>query len=427
MPAVNLTKRTADAAIAEIGPDGAPRRTIYFDRALPGFGLLVTPAGHKSFVAQYRAGKGRGAPTRRITIGGFGALTVEQARAEAKRILGAVAHGEDPAAERAEKRAANTFAEVVQEWLRRDQAGNRSSGEVARIMERDVIPVLGKRAMADIRRRDIISLAEGIADRGTPVLANRALAHTKRLFKWAAARDLIETDPAAHVEKPAPEVKRDRVLDDTEIAAVWRAAESMGGPFGAGVRLLIVTGARREEVFGATWAEVDRAAACFHLPRERSKAKEPRSIPLLPLALDILDGLPAVGPFVLTARGDKRFTNISYSKAALDRAIATARAKSAGIKRPSEEELAAFALPAWRLHDLRRTVATALQRLGVRVEVVESILGHVSGTRAGIVGVYQRHRFDAEAREALATWAAHLQRLLADDGRTAEVVPLRRA
>lgn len=432
MPTISLTKRAVDAAAPELGEDGQPRRVIFFDRDLKGFGLLVTETGAKSFLVKYRAGRGRAAPTRRVTIGRYGApWTVDQARTEAKRILAEAAHGRDPAAERANRRRAVDEAElvagVVEEWLKRDQADNRSRAEVERIMRREVIPALGKRPIKDIHKRDILALVEGIADRGAPIMANRTLAHTKRLFKWAAGRDLIETDPAAHVEKPAPDAKRDRVLDDGELIAVWRAAEAAGGPFGAGVRLLIATGARREEVFGARWVELDRGTACLRLPGERSKAKEGRVIPLSPLALAIVAELPAAGPFLLTARGDKPFSNIGHAKAALDAAVAAARARAAGLDEPTAAELARHALPPWRLHDLRRTVATGLQRLGVRLEAIEAVLGHVSGSRAGIVGVYQKHRFEAEARKALAGWAAHLRRLLAGADENAEVVPLRRA
>src|SRR4051812_15555099 len=116
----------------------------------------------------------------------------------------------------------------------------------------------GDRAVESIRKRDIIELIDAIADRGAPIMANRVLAHVKRLFRWAAGRDIIEADPAAHVEKPSPERRRERVLTDDELVAVWRASERIGGPFGAGVRLLVATGARRDEVFGLRWGEIDR-------------------------------------------------------------------------------------------------------------------------------------------------------------------------
>ena len=147
LPTVSIMKRTIDAATPGFGADGSLRRAIYFDSALPGFGLMVTPTGSKSFVVQYRAGRGRAAPTRRLTLGSFGALTPDEARAEAKRILADVARGADPAAERARRRKGGAvgrdLATIIEEWLRRDQAGNRSHDKVERIMKREVIPQLG--------------------------------------------------------------------------------------------------------------------------------------------------------------------------------------------------------------------------------------------------------------------------------------------
>src|SRR3954452_8752920 len=193
MPTMRLTKRSADAATPGRGPDGSPRRAIYFDDTTTGFGLLVTERGVKSFVVKYRAGRGRSAPTRRVTIGRYGApWTVESAREEAKRLLGQVAHGGDPAAERADVRSgrskARTVAAVFEEWLQRDQAGNRSRVQTERLMRRDVLSRLGERAIETVRKRDIIEVIDAIADRGAPIMANRTLAHVKRLFRWAAAR-----------------------------------------------------------------------------------------------------------------------------------------------------------------------------------------------------------------------------------------------
>ena len=187
----------------------------------------------------------------------------------------------------------------------RTVAGTRSRASCAA----RCCPSLGSRPIAEVRKRDLIAMVEGVVDRGSPVMANRVLAHIKRLFRWAAGRDLIETDPAAHIEKPTPERSRDRVLTDGELIAVWRAAETMGGPFGAGVRLLIATGARREEVFGLRRAEL--GAMAIRLPAERSKNKEPRIIPLSPLALSVLAELPCRRRVRRQLTGERPFTNIT--------------------------------------------------------------------------------------------------------------------
>jgi integrase len=409
MPAVTLTKRVVDAAAPEHGPDGRPRRTFLFDADTAGFGLMVTESGAKSFIIQYRAGRGRNAPKRRLTIGRVGSpWTVVTAREEAKRILGSVAHGADPAAERSVARRAappaDTVMAVAEDWLARDQSSNKCVAEVRRIMQREVLPFIGAMRIVDVRKRDLIRVIDQVADRA-PVRANRVLAHVKRLFRWAGSRDLLEVDPSANILKRMAESRRDRVLGDDELASVIRAARELGGPYGAGVVLLVLTGARRDEVFGMQWSEVDLAAKVVRLPSSRNKANQARNVQLIDPALDVLAGLPRFGPYVLTTSGTRPFSGFGKCKARLD-----ARSGVAG----------------WRLHDLRRTVATGMQRLGARLEAIEAVLGHVSGTRAGIVGVYQRHRFEAEAREALTAWGAHLDRLL-DPAPAAVVVPLRHA
>jgi integrase len=236
-------------------------------------------------------------------------------------------------------------------------------------------------------------------------------------MNWAASRDLIEANPAQFVEKPKAEIRRDRVLDDAELVEVWRAVEGMVAPFAAGVRLLILTGARRSELFEAGRGEL--VAGAIRLPAERSKNDEGRLIHLSPPALAIVEKLPkfADKPWLLTLDGEHPFSNFGHAKAELDRRILAARREAAGTEKVEP-------MPPWRLHDLRRSVATGLQRLGVRLEAIEAVLGHVSGSRAGVVGVYQRHRFELEARDALNLWGEHVTRLL--DPMPAKVVRMRR-
>jgi integrase len=386
MPAIN--KRFVDSA----------DQGRHYDDKLPGFGIYVGKSGTRSYFLEYRPGYGRSVAKRRISIGRHGApWTPIQARDKALELLAVVKAGGDPLDER-DMSGAPKVADVVEEWLQRDQGKNRSRKEVERVMRHDVLPAWGKRSIDEIRKRDVIALIDSIADRGAPVMANRTLAHVKRLLKWSAGRDIIESDPAAHVEKVAPEIKRERVLADDELVLIWQAAEEMGYPFGKAVQMLVLTGARREEIFGLTWPETDLQDEVIRLPALRSKSKTSRMIPLSQPALDLLRDQPRFenGDFVFSFTGKKRFDNVGRAKPRLDKAIA---------------ERAGDPIPPWRLHDIRRTVATGLQRLGVRLEVIETVLGHVSGSRAGIVGTYQRHRFDAEASSALQAWGSYVTNL----------------
>jgi integrase len=397
-----MTRRTLTAeTIGRIKP-GAARREIA-DAVLPGLYLVVQPSGARSFAVRTRVA---GKPVK-ITVGRWPVIELAKARELARAKLQSAATGADP--RRVDREAAEaarrTVAVVCDDWLRRDQADNRDVATVRRIMAREVLPFIGEMPIEAVRKRDLIAVIDRVVDRA-PVRANRVLAHTKRLFRWAAARDLIEVNPAASIEKPTAERARDRVLSDAELVAIWRAAERVGGAYGAGVRLLMLTGARMAEIFEARGSEIDGDA--LRLPAERSKSKEGRTIWLSPAAQEIVAGLPrwAGADWLLTASGRNPFRAFATSKIRLDK------------------ELAPAALPPWRHHDFRRTLATGLQRMGVRLEVIETILGHVSGTRAGIVGTYQKHRFEAEAAEAVRRWGDHMAGLLSPA--PANVVELRR-
>jgi integrase len=214
------------------------------------------------------------------------------------------------------------------------------------------------------------------------------MAYVHRLFRWAKSRDLIEANPAADLPKPGRETARDRVLTDSELVAVWNAAVELGWPSGDAVRLLILTGARRAEISELKWSEIH--GNTIKLSGARTKNAEPHDIPLSEAALSVLAQIPRVvgSEFV--------FVNPLRS----------------GAWSNAKLKLSAANVPQWRIHDLRRTVATGLQKLGVNLQTIEAVLGHASGSRSGVVGVYQRHSFDAEKRAALEAWGAHVMALV---------------
>ena len=361
---------------------------------------MVSPTGAKSWALRTRIG-GKSA---KLTLGSASTFTLAQARAWAREQLLDVKAGSDPRAVRREREAAErrkheaTVAAAVELWLAKDQAPNRTVAEVRAAMAKWVLPAWGDRLLSSIRKRDVIELVDKVAVKA-PVRANRVLAYVKRFLGWCAARDMIDASPAAAVEKVTRETKRDRVLDDAELVTVWRAAEAMGGIFGMAVRLLVLTAARRAEIFEARRSELLEHGTALRLPAERSKSGQGRIIWLPELAQRIVVALPDYGPesFLFSFSGTNAYTAWSGGKQRLDAAAA---------------RIAGGPLPNWRLHDLRRTAATGLQRLGERLEVVETVLGHVAGSRAGIVGTYQKHRFEQEAKAALDRWSRHVAGLL---------------
>ncbi|MFN4354896.1 tyrosine-type recombinase/integrase [Parvibaculum sp.] len=420
-----MPKRKLTAAAIDRLKPPASGQVDYFDAALPGFALRVSATGIKSFVVFCRVG-GR---LRRVTLGRWPALTLARAREKAGQAVEAAERGIDPVGLRRAARdaAADSVSAVAAEWLKRDQAGNRTYAEVKRVMERDVLPRWKHRNIRSITRRDALDLLDKIADRGAPVLARRVHAYLHRMFRWCVARGILEASPMTDLPKPGRERRRDRVLTDDELRLVWRAAEAIGWPFGPAIRLLILTGARRQEIAGLLRAEIAAERRQLEITPDRMKADAAHIIPLVDEAAAILAAVPKVmngtkpSAYVFTTTGKTPISGWTKARQALDAKIEELRQADAA-KRSARAKIEP--LPDWRLHDIRRTVATGMQRLGIRLEVTEAVLGHVSGSRGGIVGVYQRHTYADEKRAALEAWAAHVARIV--NQRPAKVISLRR-
>ena len=221
--------------------------------------------------------------------------------------------------------------------------------------------------------------------------------------------------PRGRGQSPSPELHRDRVLSDDELRAVWMAAEEIGWPFGRIVQLLILTGQRRDEVGEMRWSEVDFAHEVWTMPRERIKTDAAHDVPLSSLALAHLASYPRVkgrAGYVFSLTGERPVSGFSKAKERLDRLALAALRRRAGERGARPEEIT---LAPWRLHDIRRTVASGMARRGINLPVIEKVLNHTSGTFAGVVGVYQRHSFADEKRKALETWGNFVQRLVGDE------------
>jgi integrase len=364
----------------------------HFDKGFPGLALRVSYAGGRSWSLHYRiAGR-----LHRMSLGTYPALSLADDREAWREARKEVAQGRDPATVRKRDKPANDFVTVSRDWLRRDQGKNKSRHEVERILERELIPAWGHRAVGDIRRRDVLDLLDGIVDRGAPTMARRTHAYIHRFFRWSIGRGIIEANPAASLPMQGSETRRERVLTDDELALVWRASMATDSLFGSIYRLLILTGARRGEIGGLRWTEI--IDGDISLSGERTKNGQPHVIPLAAPARAIIEELPhfAGSPFAFGLR--------TPTGGAWDRAKAKLDAAAADQKHGEP-------IAPWRVHDLRRTVATGLQRLSFNLQVIEAVLGHISGSRSGVVAVYQRHSFADEKREALEAWGAHVMAL----------------
>ena len=412
-----------DQALKRISP-AAGKRIELWDAYLEGFGYRATQKGKGSFFIMFRH-EGR---QRRHMIGRYPLMSLEEARGIAKNALRQVKDGVDPVIERADKsaaerdRRARTVSLAVTDFLAlypRYRPSTRAT--VKRLFNKEVLPLIGDIPISDVGRKEIARVINLVADRGAPIAANRLFSYLQAFFGWLLDRGELDATPFLNLKKPSPEHSRDRVLSDNELACLWKAAESIGYPFGRFVQLLILTAQRRDEVAGMRWADVDAAEILWTLPREYTKSDRTHRVPLSPLAAEIVGGLPKHDDTLLfpaTRRRNKdnltprHISGWSGFKRTLDEK-ALQQLHKAATERAKTKKLTVepVSIEPWTLHDLRRTVASGMAALGVAPHVVERLLNHSTGTIRGVAAVYNRHSYLPEMRRAVEVWAQHVTML----------------
>jgi integrase len=389
MPRIRLTKSAIDAL-------PTPKSdVVYWDAGCPGFGVKVTPKGRKVFIALYRTG-GAGSKLRKYTIGPYGRVTLHQARVAAQKVFAAKLEGRDPAAEKREAKrrvVADRVDDLLETFISQRLSQNRSGGEIARLLRREIGKVWTGKSIHEINKRDVIEVISAIEQRGAPFAANKSLKSIKTFLRWCVGRAVLDQSPAEGVPLPAKEVARDRVLDDQELAQVILAARKIGGLYGGIVELLALTGQRREEVARLRWEELALEQRIWTIPKSRTKNAKAHVVHLSDQALAVLKRADQKGALVFSLLGTKPFQEFNRTKRRLD--------QLSGVT-------------GWRLHDLRRTCVSGMARLGVAPHVADKILNHQAGTISGVAAVYQRHEFLLERREALERWGAHVAHILAE-------------
>ncbi len=320
----------------ELAKPAAERREIP-DRLLPGLYLIVQPSGAKSWAVRYRR---YGRPCKH-TLGRYPAIDLAAARKLASAALRAVGEGRDPNRERRHARVtkADSIEAIAAQFIElhcNRHNRERTAEETKRLLDLHVLQRWRGRLAREITRRDVLDLLDRIVDGGTPIAANRTLSAVRKMFNWTIARDILTASPCAGVRPPTLERSRDRVLSDDELKLIWQAAGQVGSSFGSLVRLLMLTGQRRNEVAGMQWSELHLHARLWTLPRERVKTDQPHQVPLGAAALAILESMPRIADsrFVSTTTGVTPSNGYSKGKRKLDALL------------PSD-------MPAWRLHDLR--------------------------------------------------------------------------
>jgi integrase len=378
---------------------------VYFDDDIKGFGLRIREGGSRTWVYRYRVGTKQ----RSITLGSAKAVPLALARENAGRLEAKVRLGQDPTLEKqtARAEAGNTVGALIDQYLdARASDWRPSSLRQVRLHLLSYAKSLHGLPVTSMSQRNVAVLLDTVAKNSGGVTANRLRASLETFVAWVIRQGirLPEGNVVSHTGK-RKETARARVLTDDEIKTVWNACDNTD--HAAIVRLLLLTGQRAGEIGGLRWQEVkdDR----IELPGERTKNKRPHTVPLSESARAILEPLRRTGRDYVFGRDDSHgFKGWGVSKQRLDERI-----RDAGTS-----------IPPWVIHDLRRSVASGMQRLGIRAEVIERVLNHVSGVFRGVAGVYQRDPMSAETRDALDRWARHVVGVV--EGRASAVVPMRR-
>jgi integrase len=380
---------------------------IFFDDTLPGFGVRLRQGGKAVWVVQYRlAGR-----TRRESLGDTRKIELEAARKVARRKFAEVTLGGDPLADKAEAQLRNklTLKALTERYLAFKKPNLRANTYNAdkRYLTTHWEP-LHNWPLHSIKRRDVAARLWKIIEHHGAIAASRARRTLGTFFGWAMREGLVDENPVIGTNDPATGTpSRDRVLQQDELRAIWKACRD--DDFGRIIKLLMWTGARRDEIGGLRWSEIDLDKGTLDIPSSRTKNHHPLMLSLPEAAVAVLRDAPRreSREYVFGGRGGA-FSAWSYSTLALGARIA-------------ENEGSAVA--PWRIHDIRRTVATGMAEVGVQPHIIEAVLNHRSGHKGGVAGVYNRATYEREVRSALLVWADHLKSIV--EGAERKVIPLR--
>lgn len=429
MPTVQLTKKNTESlrkqGLARIQSEGL-REVIYWDEQLTGLGLRVGKSGKATWIVYRRIRHGGEKAKQVLTaIGSLGEMDIDQARDKAQSVLEDIRKGSNPNETkrtlRDEDREAfrnGKLKDVISLWFDKKNLQGDYSNEVSRMINNDILVWFGEaKPVRDITRKDIIGLIDS-KPRGS---ARSLFAILRPFMAWCVEREYRQDNPILNLNPPAPFEARDRVLTDYELGLVWKASLALGYPWGPFYRLLILTAQRRDEVAGMAWSELDAHHTEWIIPGYRTKNGKEHLVHLSPSASLVCDYLfgrapRTVGdhfasPYLFTTTRETHISGFSKAKIQLDEQIK--------LLNDNNE------IPPWRIHDIRRTVATGLRGLKVPPHIIEKILNHTSGVNGGIVGVYQRYEDTEERREALIKWANHVQSIVTPKQQANNVVAIR--
>ena len=394
-----------------------------------GFTIRVMPSGVKTWLYVFTCDGKR----REMNLGSYPEVTLETARSGFEEARKKVKNGIDPLAEKEQEaethRAAPTVKELCEEYIERHAKRFKKSWEEdLRILSRDVIPAWGTRKAAAVVKRDVLSLLEGIINRGSPAMANNCFQVIRKMFNFAVERDILPFSPCNGLKLPSPKLPRDRALSEQEIKTLWQNLDncSISNELKSALKLILVTAQRPGEVVGLHTDEI--ADGWWNIPAERAKNGKAHRVPLASLAMEIIDQSIAEAKQACQFAPEQEYSGFVFPSPQLNKnrsmsghalSIAIARNLAWPLTDAKGKQLyTADGKPAtenrigidhFTPHDLRRTAATRMAESGERDEVIDAIMNHA---KQGIIKVYNQYRYDKEKRLALETWDRKLRSII---------------
>jgi len=380
-----MRKLLSDKTVVALKPRA--KRYEVRDLHLPGFGIRVSPSGHKSFFVTYRYGMHQ----RRVDLGRYPIITLQTGRQKALELLRHVDQGIDPSRKKVER--SFKTADVLDEFIERYAKIKTRGWKAARaLLLREFVGPYGQMDIRQIERSHIGDILDDMTARGARAQANRFLAYVRKMLNWCVERSILDVSPANGIKARCKEIARDRVLTDAELIKIIPACKAAGYPFGDLFLVMLLTAQRRGEVSDMRWSELDLPNRLWHLPAHRVKNGCAHSVPLSDPVIRILQSVPRFldSDFVFTTTG---------------------RSGVSGWGKPVARLCDAAGVHNWRLHDLRRTAASGMAQLEVKPHVIEKVLNHISGSISGVALVYNRYGYNIEKRDALKKWGSHVEGL----------------
>jgi integrase len=384
-----------DRSLKAIKPPLKPKQLDYFDDSLPGFALRVSYNGRKSWIVLYRCNGVKG----RLTLGRFDVVPMADARERAREALKAAGKGNDPTADKRRDREAPSFKEVVDRYIEEYAKPNKRTWQKdKRLLERNLMPGLGRRKAHLIGRTDLRAELNKIKSRPAPVEANRTFEVVRRLFNWAVEEEIVTESPAANLPKPAEESPRERSLTADELQALWLALDGASPTVRSVFRLMLLSAQRRNEVSRMRWADLDRREGWWNIPGELTKTKRPYRVPLTPAMLAIIEEM---------------------ERLKLDPEWVFSRSEGGGpipetnVTRPFRKLIRDAGIAHFMPHDLLHTVTSHMTAMGISQFDVGKVRHHTSNDSKTITSRYDHYTYDREKRRALDLWNTRLLQIVA--------------